>query len=223
MNKTWGIPTLLLVVSLAGAAGYGAPENEALSGAADGALSAVQSELAVRVDAMKKAAARFRLVNEGGAWRCEDGYGRPGLNRFDWRTFRDLRDGECMDMRGLDLNHLDLGTNDLEGADMTGVDFTDADLAGVDMSHAVLKDAKLRGVQGDHMKLVGTDLGRADLRGADLSDSDMTGADLRGADVHDVDFSGAQLNGVRWEGAKYHTPVYRPSPDLDPAQLNEDH
>ena len=82
-------------------------------------------------------------------------------------------DGECADLKYVDLRGANLVGLDFRGANLEYADFRDADLRKANLARANLSHADLAGAN-----LVGADLGLADLRFVDLRDADLTGVNL---------------------------------------------
>lgn len=105
------------------------------------------------------------------------------------------------DLRGVDLNYLNLPLSDMFGvelvnanlcmANLSGSDLSMASLHGANLSSAILHRANLSG-----SCLTGANLSQADLRGASLSDAYLVKANLSGADLSRADLSGADLSGA---------------------------
>lgn len=70
--------------------------------------------------------------------RCLDGAGKEGRNTVTIAAVRESRDGECADLRGLEL--LPPSTGTLEGWNLSG-----ADLTGATLHFSAIVDADLRG------------------------------------------------------------------------------
>ena len=98
--------------------------------------------------------------------------------------------------RTRDLGNLYIKDCDLRGAQLDGVDLREANLTRSDLGGA---------------SLVGADLRAADLEGASFIGADLTGADLRGTALSATRFFerdpdgrllGAKIEGLKWEGAE---------------------
>lgn len=100
-----------------------------------------------------------------------------------WNEWRKDKDGQTIDLSGVDLRNLDL---------------TGADLRGVNLSNAVLRGARLnQGTRLWNANLSGADLYQTSFRGADLQDVNFSGADLHQADLTEANLQGADLSGAR--------------------------
>ena len=101
---------------------------------------------------------------------------------------------------------LDFSDANLRGADLQGVNLWNANLSGADLRDASLRFATLWGA-----RLTYAELNRADIRGAylqgvnlteaQLRDANLSGADLQGVNLTDANLSGAQLHGANLRGA----------------------
>lgn len=79
-------------------------------------------------------------------------------------------DGDAViDLHGVCLAGIELGTWDFQRANLSGVDLTGAGLTNTAFGDANLTSAKLTGANLRHASLAGTDFTDADLDGADLS------------------------------------------------------
>ena len=147
-----------------------------------------------------------------------------------------------LDLRGANLQQIELYGISLENADLTGAKLRgarleDVNLSGAELANADLRDAQLAGAEPYmpcfliETNLSGANLVRADLANNDLRDSDLSnaslvgavlvGADLRGADLTAADLTGAvlayaKLSGVNLAEAKLT------STDLSGARLFAD-
>lgn len=83
-------------------------------------------------------AGRFRYDPQTGT--CEDGMGRTGLNRITLEELQRIKDGECADLKGIQLNGDDLSYPRLAGWNLRG-----ANLSGAKLHFALLLEADLRG------------------------------------------------------------------------------
>lgn len=106
---------------------------------------------------------------------------------------------------GIDLRGWAPATRDLGDLYLKDCDLRGAQLDGVDLRKANLTRSNLDGAS-----LVGADLREADLEGASFAGADLTGADLRRAALSATRFFerdsgggvvGAKIGGMRWEGA----------------------
>jgi len=99
---------------------------------------------------------------------------------------------EC-DLRGMNLNRMDLKDADLQGADLRNARMHLVNLAGADLRHANLEGAVL----------VGADLAGADLRGAILGERSLDGAYLAKAliDQPQAGASGEAIDAAETHGA----------------------
>jgi uncharacterized protein YjbI with pentapeptide repeats len=114
-------------------------------------------------------------------------------------VFQFLRDTGLSDfllvgasMRGVNLNHTDMGRLVLSGSD-----FTNAKLNGSSLWRADLTDAYLWGTN-----FAGASFWRADLAKANLTRADLSGADLSEANLSEANLSEADLSGAILENAK---------------------
>lgn len=105
-----------------------------------------------------------------------------------WRQWRRKNPDEQLDfkeanLRGVDLNGLNLCYADFRGANLSKADLSVADLYHADLSYSNLREANLWGADLTDADLRGANLTGADLRKADLMRTDLTGADLRKVDL----------------------------------------
>lgn len=125
------------------------------------------------------------------------------------------------DLKGANLEHVDLWGGDLTRADLSGANLHEARLMGVNFSRATMTRTILSGADMEEARLVRTRLGggdlsgaqltfadlrdayleEADLRGADLRNANLSRADLDRANLTNADLRGAELAGVRCDGA----------------------
>ncbi|MCB2214687.1 pentapeptide repeat-containing protein [Desulfofustis glycolicus] len=109
---------------------------------------------------------------------CQPGLGIAGEEDEQVRNNIDtlIKTNSCAgcELRGADLNRLDL----------TGADLRDADLSGASLYLVNLADADLRG---------------ANLQGAQFGGADLANADLRGADLQGAVFAGAYTVGTKMD------------------------
>ncbi len=127
-----------------------------------------------------------------------------------------------LDLRGANLQQIELygispENADLTGAKLHGARLEDVNLSGAELANADLRDAQLAGEEPYmscfliETNLSGANLARADLADNDLRDSDLSnaslfdavlvGADLRGADLTAADLTGADLALAELSGA----------------------
>lgn len=85
-----------------------------------------------------------------------------------------------------------------EKLDLSGIDFKGAPLAGIDLS-----GFRLARCGFDRCRLAGARLADADLGGASLVGADLNGADLRRADFSEADLSEADLTAARINAANF--------------------
>jgi len=86
-------------------------------------------------------------------------------------------------------------TNSCSGCDLRGADLNRLDLAGAD-----LRDADLSGASLYLVNLSDGDLRGANVQGAHFGGADLANADLRGADLQGAVFAGAYTVGTRMDG-----------------------
>jgi len=113
-----------------------------------------------------------------------------------------------VNLRLVQLAHINLTDVTLPRTDLTGADLSGADLNRADLQHASLPEAKLRGAG-----LIEADLRGADLVDALLADADLVEADLRAATLNDTYLSGANLERAKLDSASAR------NADLDEALL----
>lgn len=144
-----------------------------------------------------------------------------GTKRIDIDDLRPNDEFKQVNLRGADLNGIELYHATLTGSDLCGASLHSADLHGTNFSHAELKNADLRSanlrgsnfyqsnlknanlhradiscIKGEGLMSTFTDgdsLKDADLRQANLSGADLSDADLTKADLSESDLSGADL------------------------------
>jgi hypothetical protein len=104
---------------------------------------------------------------------------------------------ENNDLRGIDLNGVDLQNANFQNADLSG-----SNLQGADLRRANLKDANLAGA-----KLQNSAFGLANLRDANLSNADLTGASFIGAVLRRTNFKGAITAGAIFTDAVFDETV----------------
>lgn len=104
---------------------------------------------------------------------------------------RAVRQGERLDLSGIDFRGAPLAGADLSGFRLAQCVFDRCRLAG-----AKLADADLGGAS-----LVGADLNGADLRRADFSESDLSEADFTAARINAANFTNANIGGTILAGA----------------------
>ena len=85
---------------------------------------------------------------------------------------------EKKDLRGSDLNYINLSGADLSGSNLSGSDLSGSDLSGADLSGADLRGSDLRGANLSYSNLSGSDLSYSNLNGSDLSGADLRGCGL---------------------------------------------
>lgn len=110
---------------------------------------------------------------------------------------------EELNMDGVPLVGVDLGSAFLQGirlkkADLARANFDGADARDADVESARIEDASLRSTNLRGAKLVKVSLRGSTLDEADLSGADLRKADLTGASLEDADLSGADLEGLKW-------------------------
>jgi len=118
---------------------------------------------------------------------------------------------------------------DFNDADLKGANLNRVDLSGTNLNKANLCKADLKGANLNETKLKNADLSEADLdganlRGADLSEANLRKANLRGADFHGANLSGANLWKASLIDANLHgtnlSNAYLSRVDLREANLN---
>ena len=101
------------------------------------------------------------------------------------------------DLRGANLQNVNLS-----GANLSGANFSGANLSGTDLRNANLSGADLRNAfMFTYAHLQGSNLSEVNLSGADLFQADLREADLRGADLRAAVLAQADLNGADLSGA----------------------
>ena len=110
---------------------------------------------------------------------------------------------------------------DLRGADLEKVDLTSAVLREANLARAELRGAELARVNLNSADLTGASLVEAGIGYANLVNANLTGADLRGASLFSTDLTfaileSADLRGARLEWANL-TSITVPDTDLDAA------
>lgn len=109
---------------------------------------------------------------------------------------------------------------DLRGAELDGLDIPRLCLAHSNLDGASLVDAKLAGATLLETSLRNADLSNADLRSANLTRAHLDRAILRGADLSTAQLQGTHLTGVVTDHTTRWPSGFNPNPHrLDPAQL----
>ncbi|MDA5555550.1 pentapeptide repeat-containing protein [Shimia sp. MMG029] len=103
---------------------------------------------------------------------------------------------------GAKLQGANLSSAELQGADLSSAELQGADLIGAELQGAYLIGAKLQGANLSSAELQGADLIGAELQGANLSSAKLQGADLDSAELQGADLIGAELQGANLIGAK---------------------
>jgi uncharacterized protein YjbI with pentapeptide repeats len=124
--------------------------------------------------------------------RCNRSNDTDGAARLDLRR-TDLRGA---DLNGLQLARAILHEAHLEGASLQAVDLAGADLRGAHLNHADLVEADLQDADLRQAHLEAAYLVDAHLEGANLGGAFMAGAYLGGAHLQGADLGGAQLDGA---------------------------
>jgi uncharacterized protein YjbI with pentapeptide repeats len=152
------------------------------------------------------------------------------------------RDGDRLDLTGVDLRRASLDSPNLEGADLSyahleratlrgahlkGAILRGAYLEGADLSDADLDDAQLSGAYLEGAILRGAylyaDFSYAHLESANLSFANLEGAYLGDADLKEARLYGARLNGARLTNAHLEGANLTGGVDLTEAALTQAH
>jgi hypothetical protein len=130
-----------------------------------------------------------------------------------WNEWRGRNTGCAPDLRGADLQGVDLPEANLQGADLrhanlnradlSGANFDEADLRGTDLIGANLKRAELRDANLDEADFSGANLSEANLNGAKITEANLTRANLAQANLIEADVSWANLAGADLSGAYF--------------------
>jgi len=142
---------------------------------------------------------------------------------FRFQEYKDVDDlldtlaAEYEDLRGVDLNSLDLsaphretplplGGANLQGAYLAGANLRGGDLSGSNLASSCLQEADLQtawldGASLERVDAIIANLTRADLRNADLRNADLRNANLEGANLTDADLRNADLRNADLPGA----------------------
>ncbi|MBI3550617.1 MAG: pentapeptide repeat-containing protein [Elusimicrobia bacterium] len=138
-------------------------------------------------------------------------------NRVTREELSATKNGECADLRRVDLYRMDLSGANLLGAVLYGKSLAGADLTRAHLEGALLHEARLTfavmyGAQLHHAQLGFAHLqdallGGAYLYNANLQNAILTGACLAHALLRSTDFNGAYLNEADLRGAILETPM----------------
>ncbi|MEH1777288.1 pentapeptide repeat-containing protein [Nostoc sp.] len=94
-----------------------------------------------------------------------------------------------------------LSTRKCQGCNLRGADLDKIDLNGVDLSNAILIDADLDETNLSNANLSGADLTDADLGKANLTGANLSRANFTKADLEDANLSNANVTGTTFTGA----------------------
>jgi uncharacterized protein YjbI with pentapeptide repeats len=136
-------------------------------------------------------------TTEWNKWRGENKEKRPDLWKADLRGLNlqgiNLAEADAM---GADLSESNIRNGNLTRAKLSGAQLRDADLSYANVSNADLTEAKLM-----EAKLCGTDLTKTDLREAEMNGADLREAKLWRSNLMGVNLSSGNLTGADIRGA----------------------
>jgi hypothetical protein len=126
---------------------------------------------------------------------------QPGLRPFgpDVFTYALANCGKTLqgcNLKGADLDSVNLAGQNLSGANLQGADLQAADLHGAD-----LQGANLQGANLDMANLQGANLQGVNLQGATVNNANLPNANLSGANLQKVQFEQSNLQGANLSGA----------------------
>jgi len=101
-------------------------------------------------------------------------------------------------LRGTQLNGLNLSEAALQRANLRGAELNDTDLSDANLSEANLRGADLSGAYLNGVNLQAADLHRASLALATLSGADLSNANLVGANLTGTNLGSAKVTGARF-------------------------
>lgn len=101
-------------------------------------------------------------------------------------------------LRGTELNGIDLSNANLVGVNFRGAELCDCDFSEANLQSANLRGADLSGAYLENANLSHSDLQRASLALANLADADLRGANLQQANLSQTNLSHAAVVGARF-------------------------